>query len=48
MENVIVFSEIAGAVVASVGLALGLEWISLNWLMHAMPGRSRSENEKHN
>lgn len=48
MASITAFAEIAGAVVASVGLALGLEWISLNWLMRAMPGRTRSENNKHN
>lgn len=48
MTSIAAFAEIAGAVVASVGLALGLEWISLNWLMRAMPGRSRTGNNKHN
>lgn len=46
MHSVTAFVEIAGAVMASVALAIGLEWLSLSWLMRAMPGRSRSDIEK--
>ena len=39
MENFIAFAEITSAIIAAIGLALGLEWLSLNWLMRMMPQR---------
>jgi hypothetical protein len=40
MDNFLTFAAMAGAVVASIGLALGLEWLSLHWLMRLMPQRA--------
>jgi len=39
MGNFIEFAEVAGAVIAAFGLALGLEWVSLYGLTSIMPGR---------
>jgi hypothetical protein len=39
MENVIDFAGVAGAIVASMGLALWIEWLSLRGLMRLMPAR---------
>jgi hypothetical protein len=39
MDNFIEFAEIAGAIVATLGLALGLEWIGLYGLTSLMPTR---------
>lgn len=39
------FAEVAGAIIGAIGLALGLEWVTLNRLMHMMPkdhGAARS------
>ena len=30
-------AEIAGAVIGAIGLALALEWFTLNKILHAMP-----------
>ena len=37
MENLIAFAEVAGAIIAAMGLAMGIEWMTLNGLMRAMP-----------
>lgn len=37
MNGFIAFAEIAGAILASMGLALSLEWCALNGLMHLLP-----------
>jgi hypothetical protein len=39
MSSFIGFAEVAGAIVASMGLAMWLEWFCLRWLMRIMPGR---------
>ena len=39
MNGFIGFAEIAGAMIAAVGLALGLEWVGLYGLTSMMPGR---------
>jgi hypothetical protein len=39
MDFVIDFVGVAGAIVASMGLALWIEWVSLRELMRLMPGR---------
>ncbi|MFY9753493.1 MAG: hypothetical protein WAJ92_12685 [Candidatus Acidiferrales bacterium] len=38
MQEFIGFTGIASAILASVGLALALEWLSLRGLMRLMPG----------
>ena len=39
MDFVIDFAGVAGAIVASMGLALWIEWVSLRGLMRLMPAR---------
>jgi len=39
MGNFIGFAEIAGAIIAAFGLALGLEWVGLYGLTSMVPGR---------
>jgi hypothetical protein len=39
MENFIGFVEIAGVMIAALGLALGLEWVGLYGLTSMMPAR---------
>ena len=41
MKNVIDFAGLAVAIVASMGLALWMEWLSLRGLMLLMPARNR-------
>lgn len=38
MDSFIAFAEVAGAIIAAMGLAMWLEWMTLNGLMHLMPG----------
>jgi hypothetical protein len=40
MGHIVDFAGVAGVIVASMGLALGIEWISLRGLMRLMPARS--------
>lgn len=40
MEHFIEFAEIIGAILASMGLAMWMEWYCLRWLMRLMPGTS--------
>lgn len=40
MGYVIDFAGVGGAIVASIGLALGMEWLSLRGLMLLMPART--------
>jgi len=42
MGNFIEFAEVAGAVIAAFGLALGLEWVGLYGLTSIIPGRRNS------
>jgi hypothetical protein len=37
MDSFIGFTEVTGAIIAAMGLAMGLEWLTLNGLMHLMP-----------
>jgi hypothetical protein len=39
MDSFIGFAEVTGAILGALGLALGLEWFSLNGLMRLMPAR---------
>ena len=43
MENTVAFAEIAGAIIGAIGLALGLEWLTLNGLIRLMPRAVRSQ-----
>jgi hypothetical protein len=38
MEHFIEFAEVTGAILASMGLAMWMEWYCLRWLMRLMPG----------
>jgi hypothetical protein len=42
MEGLIDFVAVGGAIVASLGIALSLEWFALNALMKMMPARQAS------
>ncbi|MGC2333854.1 MAG: hypothetical protein WA581_20560 [Candidatus Acidiferrales bacterium] len=39
MDSFIGFAEVTGAILGALGLALGLEWATLNGLFRLMPGR---------
>lgn len=39
MDSFIGFAEVAGAIIAALGLALGLEWVGLYGLTSVMPAR---------
>ena len=39
MNGFLEYAAFASAIIASIGLALGLEWIGLNGLFRLMPGR---------
>jgi len=47
MNGFIGFAEIAGAMIAAVGLALGLEWVGLYGLTSMMPGRREQPRNGH-
>jgi hypothetical protein len=40
MSGFMEYAAFAGAVIASIGLALGLEWLGLNGIFRLMPGRA--------
>jgi hypothetical protein len=40
MEGFIRFAEVAGAIIAALGLAMGLEWLTLSGLIRLLPRRS--------
>jgi hypothetical protein len=42
MDSFIAFAEVVGAIIAAMGLAMGLEWLTLNGLLHLMPGQQTS------
>lgn len=44
MESTIGIAEVAGAIIGAIGLALGLEWLTLNSLMRLMP---RQDDQTH-
>ena len=47
MEGFVGFAEVAGAILAALGLALGLEWIGLYGLTSMMPmRRNHSRDER--
>lgn len=37
MDDFIAFTEIAGAIIVAIGLAMSLEWLTLNVLLRLMP-----------
>lgn len=41
MNGFIEYAAFAGAIIASIGLALGLEWLGLNGLFRLMPSRAQ-------
>jgi len=47
MDGFIGFVEIAGAMIAAVGLVLGLEWVGLYGLTSMMPGRREQPRNGH-
>ncbi|MGH9713931.1 MAG: hypothetical protein ACRD5M_11605 [Candidatus Acidiferrales bacterium] len=40
MDSFIGFAGIGGAIIASMGLAMWMEWYCLRWLMRLMPGQA--------
>jgi hypothetical protein len=40
MDSFIGFAGIGSAIIASMGLAMWMEWYCLRWLMRLMPGRA--------
>lgn len=40
MNSFIGFAGVGTAIIASMGLAMWLEWFCLRWLMRVMPGRA--------
>jgi hypothetical protein len=43
MDSFIGFAGIGTAIIASVGLAMWMEWYCLRWLMRLMPGQAGAE-----
>lgn len=43
MDNLIGFAEVTGAILGALGLALGLEWATLNGFFRLMPTRQKKE-----
>ena len=43
MSDLIGFLEVIGAILASLGLAMSLEWLTLNGLLHLMPSRTNAK-----
>jgi len=39
MNDFIGFAGVASAIIASMGLAMWMEWYCLSWLMRVMPGK---------
>lgn len=46
MNGFVAFMEISGAIVASLGVALALEWCGLNGLIRLLPGRNAAPDER--
>jgi len=40
MDSFIGFAGVGGAIIASMGLAMWMEWYCLRWLMRIMPGKA--------
>ena len=47
MDGFIGFAEVVGAVIAAMGLAMGLEWLTLSGVMHLMPVRHQDAPKGH-
>jgi hypothetical protein len=47
MANFIAFAEVTGAILAALGLALGLEWIGLYGLTRLMPAQETQRRDGH-
>lgn len=47
MNGFIGFAEVAGAIIAALGLALGLEWVGLYGLTSIMPERREQPRNGH-
>ena len=47
MDGLMGFAEVVGAVIAAMGLAMGLEWLTLSGLMHLMPARRQDPSKSH-
>ena len=45
MDSFIGFAEVAGAIIAALGLALGLEWVGLYGLTSLMPVRRNRQRD---
>jgi hypothetical protein len=45
MDSFIGFAEVTGAILGALGLALALEWATLNGLFRLMPARAKKEKE---
>jgi hypothetical protein len=43
MDSFIGFAGIGTAIIASMGLAMWMEWYCLRWLMRLMPGQAGAE-----
>ena len=39
MDNFIAFAEVTGAILAATGLAMCLQWLTLDAVLHLMPSR---------
>jgi len=46
MEDLIGFAEVTGAVLGALGLALGLEWATLNGLFRLMPVQEKKGTKR--
>jgi hypothetical protein len=46
MDSLIGFAEVAAAIIAAMGLALALEWVSLYGLTSFMPGRREQPHDE--
>jgi hypothetical protein len=44
MSDFIDFAVVTGAVITGMGLAMSLEWLTLNGLLHLMPSRRERTN----
>lgn len=46
MNGFLAFAEITAAILASLGIALALEWYGLNGLMRLLPGRRSASGDR--
>lgn len=47
MKELGAFLEVTGVILASLGIAVALEWCGLNGLMRLLPGRQTASGERH-